>query len=309
MTHSINGMAERFREALNAPGVIELPGCYDVISAMLLERAGFATVFLSGYGVAASLLGNPDIGLTSLVETAQAAKNVANAIHVPVVVDADNGYGNEDNVIRTIYELEHAGAAAITMEDQVFPKRCGHAANKSVVPLAHYMQKLECALKARQTPLCIIARTDAENLDEAILRATTFHAAGADATIVDGLKSMDALKRVADEIPGHKQVNLIFGGKTPILSVADLHRIGFKIVLYSTPALYVATQAVFTQMRTLQETHDLNSISEQSINFRDFQQFIEKSYSKRRGMIHIDESTDGSGAVAAQPAAHGRPLP
>jgi methylisocitrate lyase len=171
------------------------------------------------------------------------------------------------------------------------------------------MQKLECALKARQTPLCIIARTDAENLDEAILRATTFHAAGADATIVDGLKSMDALKRVADEIPGHKQVNLIFGGKTPILSVADLHRIGFKIVLYSTPALYVATQAVFTHMRTLQETHDLNSISEQSINFRDFQQFIEKSYSKRRGMIHIDESTDGSGAVAAQPAAHGRPLP
>src|SRR5215472_12548312 len=210
MTHSINGMAERFRELLHAPGAVELPGCYDVLSAMLLEQAGFGTVFLSGYGVAASSLGNPDIGLTSLVETALAAKNVANAVRVPVVVDADNGYGNEDNVIRTVYELEHAGAAAITIEDQVFPKRCGHTANKSVVPLDHYMRKLECALKARQTQLCVIARTDAENLDEAISRAKTFHAAGADVTLVDGLKSLDALRRVGEEVPGHKQVNLIF---------------------------------------------------------------------------------------------------
>src|SRR5215469_10257468 len=117
-------MAGQFRKLLDRPGAIELPACYDVLSAMLLEEAGFQTVFLSGYGVAASSFGNPDIGLTSLTETAQAARNVVNAIRLPLVVDADNGYGNEDNVARTVYELESAGAAAMTLEDQVFPKRC-----------------------------------------------------------------------------------------------------------------------------------------------------------------------------------------
>src|SRR5580700_2794822 len=120
--------AERFRSLLDGPRGIELPGCYDVLSAMLLERAGFEAVFMSGYGLAASLLGNPDIGLTSLVETSLMTKNVSGAIRVPLVVDADNGYGDEDSVVRTVYELERAGAAAIILEDQVFPKRCGHAA-------------------------------------------------------------------------------------------------------------------------------------------------------------------------------------
>src|ERR1700759_4601679 len=118
---SINGMAERVREALQGPSILEIPGCDDVLSAMLLEQAGFRTIFLSGYGVAASFLGNPDIGLTTLTETALLARNVTNRVRVPVVVDADNGYGNEDNVIRTVYELEYAGAAAMIMEDQVFP--------------------------------------------------------------------------------------------------------------------------------------------------------------------------------------------
>ena len=282
MTSSMNGMAERFRELLNGPRVIELPGCYDVLSAILLEQAGFSTVFVSGYGVAASLLGNPDIGLTSLTETAQLAKNVAIATRVPVVVDADNGYGNEENVIRTVHELEYAGAAAMTLEDQVFPKRCGHAANKMIVPLDDYLRKLECALRVRETPLSIIARTDAVNVDEAILRAKAFHAAGADVILADGLRSLDDMKRIGQEVPGHKQINLIYGGKTPILTSPELHRLGFKIVLYSTPALYVAVHAVSTQMRTLRETHDLKSISPKSTTFMDFQRLIETRYAERR---------------------------
>jgi len=124
---STNPMADRLREMLASPEGIELPGCYDALSAMILERAGFPAVFMSGYGAAASFLGSPDIGLTSLVETALITKNVAGAIHVPLVVDADNGYGDEDSVVRTVYELERAGAAAMILEDQVFPKRCGHA--------------------------------------------------------------------------------------------------------------------------------------------------------------------------------------
>ncbi len=280
---SNGGMAERFRELLDGPEGIDLPGCYDVLSAAILERAGFQAVFMSGYGVAASLLGNPDIGLTSLVETALVTKNVSSAIHVPLVVDADNGYGNEDNVVRTVSELEHSGAAAMILEDQVFPKRCGHAAGKQVIPLDQYMRKLHCALKARQTPMCVVARTDATSLDEGILRAREFHAAGADVVLIDGLASLDALERVGSEVPGHKVINLIYGGKTPLLSSRRLHELGFKIVLYSTPALYTAAHAMLGAMRELRETGELESISARSVLFGDFQQMIESQYLARRG--------------------------
>jgi 2-methylisocitrate lyase-like PEP mutase family enzyme len=280
---SINHMAERFRDLISRPEGLELPGCYDVLSAMILERAGFGAVFMSGYGVAASLLGNPDIGLTSLVETALLTRNISHAIHVPLVVDADNGYGNEDNVVRTVHELEAAGAAAMILEDQVFPKRCGHAASKKVLPLDEAMRKLECALRARQTPMCIVARTDAMSLDEGIHRASLFHAAGADVTLVDGLPSWDALRRVGEEVPGHKVINLIFGGKTPLLPSARLHELGFKVVLYSTPALYAATSAMARAMRVLRETRELDSISGESVMFREFQQFIEAQYFQRPG--------------------------
>jgi 2,3-dimethylmalate lyase len=292
---SINSMAERLRALLDEPHGIELPGCYDVLSAMILDRSGFPAVFMSGYGVAASFLGYPDIGLTSLVETSLLTKNITNAVDVPVVVDADNGYGNEDNVVRTVHELEHAGAAAMILEDQVFPKRCGHVASKSVLPLATYMRKLECALKARQTPMCIVARTDAMSLDEGILRARTFHAAGADVTLVDGLPSQDALKRVGDEVPGHKVINLIYGGKTPLLPSRRLHELGFKVVLYSTPALYTAASAMLRAMTTLRETRELDSISSASTSFRDFQSFIVDGYFRRRG-------SDGLGGPATEPA-------
>jgi 2-methylisocitrate lyase-like PEP mutase family enzyme len=280
---SVNGMAEQFRAMLEGPAGIELPGCYDVLSAMILERSGFPAVFMSGYGIAASFLGNPDIGLTSLVETALLSKNIARAIHVPLVVDADNGYGNEDNVVRTVHELESAGAAVMILEDQVFPKRCGHAASKAVLPLDEYMRKLECALSARETPMCIVARTDALAIDEGILRAKRFHAAGADVTLIDGLPSIDALKRIGQEVPGHKVINLIYGGKTPLLPSDQLHDLGFKIVLYSTPALYTAASAMFKAMALLREARGLASISDQSVPFREFQQFIEGSYFSRPG--------------------------
>jgi 2-methylisocitrate lyase-like PEP mutase family enzyme len=284
MFRSINGLAEKWRGMLESPGPIVMPGCYDVLSATILQSAGFQTVFVSGYGVAASLLGNPDIGLTTLSETTLLTKNIANALNIPIVVDADNGYGNEDNVVRTISELESAGAAAIVMEDQVLPKRCGHAEGKVILPRHLYMRKLECALRARRTPMCLVARTDATDISEGISRARDFHAAGADATIVDGLTSMDNLKRVADEVPGHKQINLIYGGKTPLLPVDELHKLGFKIVLYSTPALYVVQRAMQHWMRVLHEARDLNSISDVSVTFKEFQSFIEASYGARSGI-------------------------
>ena len=171
--------ASRFRELLEQPGLVALPGCFDTWSAVLLERAGFPAVFVSGYGVAASLLGNPDIGLTSLEETLAVARRVVAAVDVPVVLDIDNGYGDEDNLIRTIREAEAAGIAAVQLEDQVLPKRCGHAHGKQVCSFDVALRKLEYALDARRGGMCIIARTDATNLDEAIRRARAFSAAGA----------------------------------------------------------------------------------------------------------------------------------
>jgi methylisocitrate lyase len=289
---SINLMAERLRALLERPAGIELPGCYDVLSAMILEKAGFEAVFLSGYGVAASFLGYPDIGLTSLLETALLTKNVSNAIHLPLVVDADNGYGDEDNVVRTVHELEHGGAAAMILEDQVFPKRCGHVATKTILPFEKYMRKLECALRARQTPMCVVARTDAMAIDEGIRRAKAFHAAGADVTLVDGLPSIDALKRVGDEVPGHKVINLIHGGKTPLLPSPRLHELGFKIVLYSTPALYTAANAMLRAMAHLREVRELDAISAASTPFRDFQRFMEEGYFRRRGADGLSPATE-----------------
>lgn len=296
---SINGMAERFRDALGGPAGIELPGCYDALSAIILERAGFQSVFMSGYGIAASLLGSPDIGLTSLVETSLVTKNVTAAIRIPLVVDADNGYGNEDNAARTVSELEHAGAAAMILEDQVFPKRCGHAGGKQIVPLDQYMRKLECALKARRTPMAVIARTDAISLDEGIARATQFHSAGADVVLIDGLPSVDALKRVGAEVPGHKVINLIDGGKTPLLPSRQLHDLGFKIVLYSTPALYTAAFAMLGAMRRLREACELDSISSQSITFRDFQEMIEGQYFGRVASTGLPKPEASPGPLGA----------
>jgi 2-methylisocitrate lyase-like PEP mutase family enzyme len=280
---STHPMADHLRQMLSAPGGIELPGCYDALSAMILERAGFPAVFMSGYGIAASLLGNPDIGLTSLVETASMARNITNALHVPLVVDADNGYGDEDSVVRTVYELERAGAAGMILEDQVFPKRCGHAAGKAIIPLDRYMRKLECALEARQTSMVIVARTDATAIDEGIARAQRFAAAGADVTLVDGLPSVEALRRVGHEVPGHKVINLIHGGKTPLLPSSELHDLGFKVVLYSTPALYTATRTMLATMARLARTGELGSISDESMTFRDFQQLLESTYLQRHG--------------------------
>ncbi len=297
---SNNPMAETFRAMLAEPGGIELPGCYDVLSAMILEQAGFPAVFMSGYGIAASFLGNPDIGLTSLVETALLAKNITRAIHVPLVVDADNGYGNEDNVVRTVHELEAAGAAVMILEDQVFPKRCGHAASKAVLPLEQYMRKLECALAARETSMCVVARTDALSMDEGILRANRFHAAGADVTLIDGLPSLDALKRIGQEVPGHKVINLIYGGKTPLLTSDQLHALGFKIVLYSTPALYSAANAMFKAMKVLRESRQLGAISDECMPFREFQQFIEEQYFRRPG---------GEALSKTAPTAAASPIP
>jgi 2-methylisocitrate lyase-like PEP mutase family enzyme len=278
-------MSERLRSRLSSRSALVIPGCYDALSAMLLERAEFEAVFLSGYGVAASLLGNPDIGLTGLSETSMMARHVAAAVQLPVLVDADNGYGDEHHVRRTVSELEHAGAAGMVLEDQVLPKRCGHWGRKDVIPLPAYLRKLEQALAARRTPLVVVARTDASDLDDAIARAKASHAAGADVTMIEGLTSLEAIRRVGGEVAGAKQVNLILGGRTPLLSVKDLEAMGFQIVVYSTPALYVAASAVTRAMKRLREADDLRAVEADSLSLEEFQRFMEARYESRSAAV------------------------
>ena len=296
MKSSINGMAERYRTMLAESEYVELLGCHDVLSALIGEHHGFSAVFLSGYGVAASAFGNPDIGLTTLTETSLVAKNMISRLRIPVVVDVDNGYGNEDNVVRTIREMEFAGAAGIVMEDQILPKRCGHTAGKKILPLPNYLRKLEYALQCRETQMVVVARTDA-SLPEGIARARAYQAAGADMILIDGVTSLDALKQIAAEVPGPKQVNLIYGGLTPVLSAPELAKLGFKVILYSTPTLFVAARALWEAMPKLQKSHDLRSIAEESVDFGAFQHFIEEVYQKQLRASVPDSGSTGNVSV------------
>ena len=265
---------------LNKPGFIELMGCYDVLSAMILEHLGYQSVFVSGYGVAASLLGYPDIGLTTLFEEAMMVRNITRALNIPVVADIDDGYGGPDNVKRTIYEMERAGAAAVILEDQISPKRCGPLSDKKILPLNDYLKKLETALKCRQGRMCIIARTDEQDVDKAIERAQIFHEMGADATFIQNQPTLDAIKKIGSTVPGHQIINVIVGGKTPLLSSEQYHQFGFKIILYATAPLYVSAYALFKEMQNLKKSHHLSTISDQSMTLKEFQSFLEHHFLK-----------------------------
>jgi 2-methylisocitrate lyase-like PEP mutase family enzyme/nucleoside-diphosphate-sugar epimerase len=269
-----------FRTLLEAPGVIALPGCFDVLSAILLEQTGFRAVFVSGYGVAASLLGSPDVGLTSLTETLDVARRITAQVKVPLVLDLDNGYGDIANTVRSIRGAEAAGVAAVQLEDQILPKQCGHAEGKKVHDVDTFLRKLEAALDARERGLCVIARTDSTDIDDAIRRARRYREAGADATIVDGLRSESDIRRVGQEVPGPKQLNLIYGGKTPLITLAQAEQFGFKIVLYSTPLLYAATWAMARAADVLLTTGDLSALSKHSVSFQMFQPLLEAHHQR-----------------------------
>ncbi|MEM2591112.1 MAG: isocitrate lyase/PEP mutase family protein [Thermofilaceae archaeon] len=223
-------------ELLNQEGIIVAPGAYDALSAKLIEWAGFPAVYLSGAAVSASLIGYPDVGLLSFSEMLGHAQKVIQAVKIPVIVDADTGYGNAINVIRTVREFEQIGAAAIHLEDQAFPKRCGHLEDKKLISIAEMVKKVEAALYARSDPdFIIIARTDARalyGLDEAIRRGRTYYQAGADVIFIEALDGEEEIRRVAESIEAPLLINLGGGGKTPMLSVRHLEKLGFKIAIY-----------------------------------------------------------------------------
>lgn len=246
------GRADRLRALLAENRLILSPCCHDGLSARLIEQAGFEMTFLSGFAAAASRLGLPDLGLLSYGEVLDHTRLVAEATTLPFVADADTGYGNAMNVRRTVAGLARAGAAAVMIEDQVAPKRCGHVVGKAVVDRATALDRIRAAVDARaEADVLILARTDARGghgLGEAIDRATAFHELGADLIFVEAPQSVAEMRTICAEVPGPQMVNCLEGGQTPILPQAELEEIGFRVAAYP---LTVLSAAMKTMVETL----------------------------------------------------------
>jgi methylisocitrate lyase len=258
--------------------IIVLPGVFDALSAKIAEYVGFDAMFQTGYGSSAALLGMPDFGLLNSGETVDNAMRIIRAVRVPVLVDADTGYGNPLNVWRLVRDLENLGAAGIFLEDQVWPKRCGHMIGKDVIPKDEYIPKLKAALEARQSKdFIIVARTDARapiGLEEAIERGKAYRKAGADVIFVEAPRSVEELKKVADEIDAPLVANMIEDGVTPNLSASELLKLGYQIAVFPLSAIYSATFAmkrVLTELKNTGATKDARKVM---VTFKDFNQFI-----------------------------------
>jgi 2-methylisocitrate lyase-like PEP mutase family enzyme len=240
----------RVEAILDQHGAIVFPGVYDTLSARLAERAGFPLAFISGYSVAATAIGEPDLGLLTQTEIVDQARRVCGSVRIPIIVDADTGYGNPLNVVRTVRELIDAGAAGCFLEDQQWPKKCGHMRGKRVIEREEYLDKVRAAVDTRGTAdFFIVARTDALavlGLDEAIGRVTAARAAGANASFVEAPNSLAEMTEIGRRAPGPVVANMIEKGKTPVLPKAKLAELGFHLILYPLAGLFAAAHGLAT---------------------------------------------------------------
>ena len=240
--------ADRLRALLAGPAIVHAPGAYDALSARLVERAGFPAVYMTGFGATASRLGQPDIGLLTQTEMTTHARDMVRAVGIPVIADADTGYGGLSNIERTVREHVQAGVAAIHLEDQVAPKRCGQMAGLRLVDARENERRLRCALHARgEYPLLVIARTDAlpaAGIDEAVARALRYRDAGADLLFVDGIRTVAEVEAVARRVPGPKVVSIVDGTEAAALAAPELQAMGFALLLHAVTALFSAARAV-----------------------------------------------------------------
>jgi len=279
LLRSATGGATTLRQRFEAGEMVLAPGCYDALGARLVEEAGFPAAYMTGFGSAASRLGRPDVGLMTLPEMVDNARRIAQAVDIAVIADADTGYGNSINVIRTVREYEAAGVSAIHLEDQVMPKKCGHMEGKQVVPAAEMAAKVAAAVAARRSPeFLIVARTDAravEGLDSALERAGLYREAGADALFVEAPESEAEIAAVARAFP---DVPLLFnyaeGGKTPPVTHAFLRDLGFKLVIFPLTLLLSATAAIRSALARIKSDGTPIELLPSLPPFEDFLEFI-----------------------------------
>jgi methylisocitrate lyase len=269
---------QKLRQILERPGILVIPGVYDCLGAKLAEQLGFEVVATSGFGISASTLGLPDYGFLTASEVLYSVGRIAQSISIPLIADLDTGYGNALNVMRTIKDAVQLGVAGVLLEDQEWPKKCGHFEGKRVVPMAEHVGKIQAAVQARgESGLVIIARTDARavlGLEEAIARGRAYIEAGADMLFVEAPQSVEELKAIATAFPDVPLVaNIIEGGKTPQLSASELQEIGFKIVFFPVSTLLAVTQVTTACLRHLKE-QGTTAKFEDLVSFKEFEQLI-----------------------------------
>jgi 2-methylisocitrate lyase-like PEP mutase family enzyme len=275
-----NPGASKLRELLKTRDIIIAPGAYDALSARLVEAAGFEAVYMTGFGTAASMFGYPDVGLLTMTEMVDNAKRIVEAVNIPVIADADTGYGNPINVIRTVQEYEKAGVAGIHIEDQVFPKKCGHLTGKELIPMEEMIEKIKAAKDAKRDPnFLLIARTDAiavEGFEKAIERAREYYKAGADMIFVEAPENMEQIEGIPRELKG---IPLLFnwsgpGSKTPLVDINTLRRLGYKLVIVPVATLFTAFKAI----REMLEIMILDGVPlkaiDKMVDFKEFVSFI-----------------------------------
>ena len=265
--------AQQIRDAVAADTVL-MPGVYDALTARIAARVGFDVVFISGYSVSATRLGEPDFGFLTQTEMVEAARAVCRVSDAPVIVDADTGYGNAVNVLRAVRDLQDAGAAGVFLEDQVWPKKCGHMAGKRVVDTAEHAAKIRAAVDARgDRDLFVVARTDARQplgVEEAIERCLAYKEAGADALFVEAPQSVDELARVAEALPAPLVANMVERGVTPHLSRSELRELGFALIVCPLAALYAATRAVTDVLTELRDIETTSGAYDRMVTFYEF---------------------------------------
>ena len=271
---------ENLKKILARRDAVIVPGVANAMFARVVEATGFEAVYVTGAGIANMLLGAPDIGLTTMTEVADMVARIADTVSLPLIVDADTGFGNAVNMVRTVRSFERAGAAAIQIEDQVFPKKCGHFAGKHVIPLPEMLAKIKAAADARRDgSLQIIARTDAraiEGLDRAIERANAFVEAGADVTFVEAPTDLQELSRIPKEVRVPQVANMVFGGKTPEPGRAKLKEYGYAIVLYANAVLQAALKASYEVLAALGKDGSLASVAGLLASFEERQNAVAK---------------------------------
>lgn len=277
----------QLKQLLLAPEVLVVPGSYDALSARIIEKAGFLATQATGYGIAASVLGKPDIGLLSFGEMLDQTRNIAQAVQIPVMADGDTGFGNAVNVYHTVQRFEQAGCAGINLEDQVFPKRCGHMDGKQVISLAEMVGKIKAATAARvDEDFVINARTDAVavyGVDEAIRRGNAYAAAGADLIFAEAPRDKESVARLIREIKAPVSINMVDGGKTPPLSIDELQALGAARVSVPVSCLFLAAKAMQEGMRALYLEHKIPAMTkpESILTFAEFTELVDLPFYKQ----------------------------
>lgn len=270
------------RDRLERRDALLVPGAGNALTARIIQDAGFEAVYVTGAGIANTHLGVPDIGLVTLTELANVTEAISEICTLPLIVDIDTGFGNAVNTYRTVRVLERAGACALQIEDQDFPKRCGHFIGKAVIPVAEMTAKIRAAADARDdSNLLIVARTDAraiDGLEAALDRAEQFIEAGADLTFVEAPTSEAEMRAITGRLSVPQVANMVVGGKTPLLPQATLADIGFSLVLYANTPLQAAMRAMSGVLRSLKQNGDLDNVIDQLADFDERQRLVDKDF-------------------------------